>query len=96
MKQKKAIVNKLRTSGLRPTKQRILIAQNLFERNKTFVYFSTQFAILAILFLYKEYTGEASIVMKSSLLIIGLVSLVLLHFKVFWREDLKFIERIKK
>ncbi|MAN28949.1 MULTISPECIES: oligosaccharide flippase family protein [Mesonia] len=64
--------------------------------NKTFVYFSTQFAILAILFLYKEYTGEASIVMKSSLLIIGLVSLVLLHFKVFWREDLKFIERIKK
>ena len=36
MKQKKAIVNKLRTSGLRPTKQRILIAQNLFERDKTF------------------------------------------------------------
>ena len=34
--QKKAIVNKLRTSGLRPTKQRILIAQNLFERDKTF------------------------------------------------------------
>ena len=36
MKQNKAIVNKLRTSGLRPTKQRILIAQNLFERDKTF------------------------------------------------------------
>ena len=36
MKQKKAIINKLRTSGLRPTKQRILIAQNLFEREKTF------------------------------------------------------------
>ena len=36
MKQKKAIINKLRTSGLRPTKQRILIAQNLFERDKTF------------------------------------------------------------
>ena len=36
MKQKKAIINKLRTSGLRPTKQRILIAQNLFDRDKTF------------------------------------------------------------
>ena len=36
MKQKKAIINKLRTSGLRPTKQRILIAKNLFDRDKTF------------------------------------------------------------
>tara|TARA_Y100000768_G_C23629314_1_gene518761 strand:+ start:91 stop:501 length:411 start_codon:yes stop_codon:yes gene_type:complete len=36
MGQKKEIVNKLRTSGLRPTKQRILIAKNLFDRNKTF------------------------------------------------------------
>ena len=36
MDQKKEFVNKLRTSGLRPTKQRILIAKNLFERNKTF------------------------------------------------------------
>ena len=36
MYQKKEIVNKLRTSGLRPTKQRILIAKNLFERDKTF------------------------------------------------------------
>ena len=36
MKQKKEIVNKLRSSGLRPTKQRILIAKNLFDRNKTF------------------------------------------------------------
>ena len=36
MNQKKEIVNRLRTSGLRPTKQRILIAQNLFERDKTF------------------------------------------------------------
>ena len=36
MKQKKAIVNKLRSSGLRPTKQRVLIARNLFERDKTF------------------------------------------------------------
>ena len=36
MVQKKEFVNKLRTSGLRPTKQRILIAKNLFERNKTF------------------------------------------------------------
>ena len=36
MNKKKAIVNKLRTSGLRPTKQRILIAQTLFERDKTF------------------------------------------------------------
>ena len=36
MNQKKAIVNKLRTSSLRPTKQRILIAQTLFERDKTF------------------------------------------------------------
>jgi len=36
MTQKNEIVNKLRSSGLRPTKQRILIAKNLFERNKTF------------------------------------------------------------
>tara|TARA_B100000963_G_scaffold342535_1_gene343479 strand:+ start:2608 stop:3018 length:411 start_codon:yes stop_codon:yes gene_type:complete len=36
MYQKKEIANKLRTSGLRPTKQRILIAKNLFERDKTF------------------------------------------------------------
>ena len=36
MYQKNEIVNKLRSSGLRPTKQRILIAKNLFEREKTF------------------------------------------------------------
>ena len=36
MLQKKEIVNKLRSSSLRPTKQRILIAKNLFERKKTF------------------------------------------------------------
>ena len=36
MNQKKEIVNKLRTSGLRPTKQRILIAKNLFKWDKTF------------------------------------------------------------
>ena len=36
MYQKKEIVNKLRSSGLRPTKQRVLIAKNLFEREKTF------------------------------------------------------------
>ena len=35
-KKKKKIANKLRTSGLRPTKQRILIAKNLFERDNTF------------------------------------------------------------
>ena len=29
-------IDKLRKSGLRPTKQRILLAQNLFIRNKTF------------------------------------------------------------
>ena len=34
--QKNEIAKKLRTSGLRPTKQRILIAKNLFDRNKTF------------------------------------------------------------
>ena len=34
--QKNDIINKLRGSGLRPTKQRILIAKNLFENNKTF------------------------------------------------------------
>ncbi|KPU81930.1 hypothetical protein JI56_03710 [SAR11 cluster bacterium PRT-SC02] len=33
---KKNIANKLRTSGLRPTNQRILIAKNLFERDNTF------------------------------------------------------------
>ncbi len=36
MNQKNEIVNKLRSSGLRPTKQRILLANNLFNRNKTF------------------------------------------------------------
>ncbi len=36
MNQKKEIANKLRTSGLRPTKQRILIAKSLFDRKKTF------------------------------------------------------------
>ena len=36
MNQKNDIINKLRGSGLRPTKQRILIAKNLFENNKTF------------------------------------------------------------
>ena len=34
--QKNDIINKLRGSGLRPTKQRILIAKNLFKRKKTF------------------------------------------------------------
>ncbi|MDC3104192.1 transcriptional repressor [Candidatus Pelagibacter bacterium] len=34
--QKNEIINKLRGSGLRPTKQRILIAEKLFENNKTF------------------------------------------------------------
>ena len=38
MNQKNEIINKLRRSGLRPTKQRILVAQNLFNRNKTFHY----------------------------------------------------------
>ena len=33
---RKNIANKLRTSGLRPTNQRILIAKNLFERDNTF------------------------------------------------------------
>ena len=33
---KKNIANKLRTSGLRPTNQRILIAKYLFERDNTF------------------------------------------------------------
>ena len=36
MNQIKEIVNKLRSSGLRPTKQRIVIAKNLFDRKKTF------------------------------------------------------------
>ncbi len=36
MVQKNEIVNKLRSSGLRPTKQRILIAKNLFDKKKTF------------------------------------------------------------
>ena len=34
--QKNLIINKLRGSGLRPTKQRILIAKNLFDKNETF------------------------------------------------------------
>ena len=36
MNQKNEIINKLRSSGLRPTRQRILIAKNLFDRNRTF------------------------------------------------------------
>ena len=36
MNQKNEIINKLRGSGLRPTKQRILIAKNLFDNKKTF------------------------------------------------------------
>ena len=34
--QKNLIINKLRGSGLRPTKQRILIAKNLFDKSETF------------------------------------------------------------
>ena len=36
MQQKKEIINKLRSSNLRPTKQRILIAKKLFDRKKPF------------------------------------------------------------
>ena len=36
MQQKKEIINKLRSSNLRPTKQRILIAKKLFDRKKTY------------------------------------------------------------
>ena len=36
MKKNIEIVNKLRSSGLRPTKQRIQIAEFLFKREKTF------------------------------------------------------------
>ena len=36
MNQKNEIINKLRSSGLRPTKQRILIAKKLFDKSKTF------------------------------------------------------------
>ncbi len=36
MQQKKEIINRLRSSNLRPTKQRILIAKKLFDRKETF------------------------------------------------------------
>ena len=36
MEKNQTIEDKLRTSGLRPTKQRVKIAQFLFEREKTF------------------------------------------------------------
>ena len=36
MTQNKEIINKLRSSKLRPTKQRIKIAEFLFKREKTF------------------------------------------------------------
>ena len=36
MDKKKDITSKLRSSGLRPTKQRILLAEYLFNRDKTF------------------------------------------------------------
>ena len=42
MNQNNEIVNKLRSSGLRPTKQRIRIAEFLFEREKTF-HFSVEY-----------------------------------------------------
>ena len=36
MSQKNAIINKLRSSNLRPTRQRVIIAEYLFNREKTF------------------------------------------------------------
>ena len=36
MDKKKDLASKLRTSGLRPTKQRVLLAEFLFNRDKTF------------------------------------------------------------
>ena len=36
MNQKNEIIKKLRSSGLRPTQQRILIAKSLFDNDKTF------------------------------------------------------------
>ena len=36
MTKKTSILNKLRSSGLRPTKQRVEIAKFLFNRDKTF------------------------------------------------------------
>ena len=36
MQKQKEIINKLRSSNLRPTKQRILIAKKLFDREETF------------------------------------------------------------
>ena len=36
MQKQKEIINKLRSSKLRPTKQRILIAKKLFDREETF------------------------------------------------------------
>ena len=39
MNQKNEIINKLRRSGLRPTKQRILIAKNLFDKSINFSFY---------------------------------------------------------
>ena len=36
MDKKKDLASKLRTSGLRPTKQRVQLAEYLFNRDKTF------------------------------------------------------------
>ena len=36
MDKKKDLARKLRTSGLRPTKQRVKLAEYLFDRSKTF------------------------------------------------------------
>ena len=38
MDKKKDIVKKLRTSGLRPTKQRIRLADFMFNREKLFIF----------------------------------------------------------
>ena len=38
MQQKKEIINKLRSSKLRPTKQRILITKKIFNQEETFQY----------------------------------------------------------
>ena len=35
MNQKNEIIKKLRSSGLRPTQQRVLIAKSLFDSDKT-------------------------------------------------------------
>ena len=70
MKKKLEIIEKLRTSGLRPTKQRIQIAKFLFERSIVFnPKNSNSYLYLAKIYNYKKDEKNEEKNLKSTLLI---------------------------